>query len=93
MQVAGLFNGGRSEGVQVHTSMLEVSFTQHSLQVIQDRARCGVVHSAHIAYRLSTAATVCDAARQCKSIEAVAIIPLSPWQPLCILVGNTCHEV
>ena len=40
MQVAGLFNGERSEGV--HTSMLEVSFTQHSLQVIQDRA-IGVV--------------------------------------------------
>ena len=37
MPVAGLFNGGRSVGIHVHTSMLEASCTQHSLEDVQDR--------------------------------------------------------
>ena len=61
MLVAGLFNAWRSVGIHAHT--------QHSLEDVQDRDVVCRVLSAHIVYRLSTAATVCDAASQFKSIN------------------------
>ena len=37
MLVVGLFNAWRSVGIHVHTSKLEASCTQHSLEDVQDR--------------------------------------------------------
>ena len=83
MQVDGLFNGGRTEGASGWVVQgMEVcgytcphknvgSFLYTTLLSGCPRQRCGVhrVLFAHIAYRLSTAATVCDAASQFKSIN------------------------